>query len=315
MKITIIGPATQIPPIGWGAVESLIWDYKLTLEDLGHEVQIINISDQNEIIQMVNRFSPDFVHINYDDWIVLYPYIQYPCVMTSHFGYLERPDMMGNYIHIFNLFGEYKPNVFCLSENIKNVYSFFSDIPKEKLFVVPNGVNISRFKKRDIPKYKDRSIYLAKIDYRKRQHLFQSIDSIWYAGNIADRKFNSNKNYLGEWAKHELHEQLTEYGNLILLSDGEAHSLVLMEALAAGLGLVISEYATANLDLNRKFIDVIPENKINDLEYIKSIIEKNRNYSVSHRKEIFEYSKNFDWVQILQKYYLPSIEKIIHGQK
>lgn len=315
MKITIIGPATQIPPIGWGAVESLIWDYKLTLEDLGHEVQIINLSDQNQIIQMVNNFRPDFVHINYDDWIVLYPYIQYPCAITSHFGYLERSDMMGGYVHIFNLFGEYKPNVFCLSENIKNVYSFFSDIPKENLFVVPNGVNISRFKKRDIPKYKDRSIYLAKIDYRKRQHLFQSIDSIWYAGNIADHRFNTNKNYLGEWSKPELHEELTEYGNLILLSDGEAHSLVLMEALAAGLGIVISEYATANLDLNKKFIDVIPENKINDLEYIKNVIEKNRDYSVSHREEIFEYSKNFDWINVIKNYYLPNIENLIYGQK
>lgn len=315
MKISIIGPATQIPPIGWGAVESLIWDYKLTLEELGHEVQVINIPDQNEIIQMVNRFRPDFVHINYDDWIVLYPYIQYPCAMTSHFGYLERPDMMNGYIHIFNLFGQHKPNVFCLSENIKHIYSFFSDIPKEKLFVVPNGVNISRFKKRDIPKYKDRSIYLAKIDYRKRQHLFQSIDSIWYAGNIADHRFNSNKNYLGEWTKPELHEQLTEYGNLVLLSDGEAHSLVLMEALAAGLGLVISEYATANLDLNRNFIDVIPENKITDHEYIKDIIQKNREYSISHREEIFEYSKTFDWVNIIKNYYLPNIENLIYGQK
>ena len=38
MRISIIGPATQIPPIGWGAVESLIWDYKLSLEELDHEV-------------------------------------------------------------------------------------------------------------------------------------------------------------------------------------------------------------------------------------------------------------------------------------
>jgi hypothetical protein len=62
---------------------------------------------------------------------------------------------------------------------------------------------------------------------------------------------------------------LTNYGNLVLLSDGEAHSLVLMEALAAGLGIVISEFATANLDLDKEFIDVIPENKINDIEYIE----------------------------------------------
>ena len=311
MRICIIGPATQIPPVGWGAVESLIWDYKLSLEKLAHTVKIINIANPNEIIKRVNHFRPDFVHINYDDWITLYPYIQYPCAITSHFGYIGRQDMLNGYVNIFRLFQDYKPNIFCLSENIKKVYKFFAEIPGEKLYINPNGVNSSLFKKTNEPKYPDRSIYLAKVDYRKRQHLFQSIDSLWYAGNIADSRFNTNKNYLGEWDKDTLHEELTNYGNLVLLSDGEAHSLVLMEALASGLGIVISEFATANLDLDKEFIDVIPENKINDIEYIKSIIFKNREYSISHREEILEYSKNFEWSNIIKNYYLPNIEKLI----
>lgn len=312
MKISIIGPATQIPPVGWGAVESLIWDYKLSLEKLNHKVQILNIPNPREIIQLVNEFRPDFVHINYDDWIVLYPYIQYPCAITSHFGYIERQDMMNGYVNIFKLFQDYKPNIFCLSNNIKKVYKFFAQIPEEKLYINPNGVNSSLFNKTDDTKYPDRSIYLAKVDYRKRQHLFQSIDSLWYAGNIADSRFNTNKNYLGEWNKDTLHYELTNYGNLVLLSDGEAHSLVLMEALAAGLGIVISEFATANLDLNKEFIDVIPEKMINDIGYIESIIIKNREYSISHREEILEYSKNFEWSNIIQNYYLPNIEKLIN---
>lgn len=311
MKISIIGPATQIPPVGWGAVESLIWDYKLSLEELGHTVQIINTANPNEIIQRVNQFRPDFVHINYDDWITVYPYIQYPCAITSHFGYIERQDMMNGYVNIFKLFQDYKPNIFCLSKNIKKVYKFFAEIPEEKLYINPNGVNSSLFKKTDKPKYSDKSIYLAKVDYRKRQHLFQSIDSLWYAGNLADSRFDTNKNYLGEWDKDTLHDELTNYGNLVLLSDGEAHSLVLMEAFSAGLGVVISEFATANLDLNNEFIDVIPEKRINDIEYIESIIIKNREYSISHRDEIVEYSKNFEWPNIIENYYLPNIEKLI----
>lgn len=311
MKISIIGPATQIPPIGWGAVESLIWDYKLELQKLKHSVQIINIANPNKIIEQVNQFRPDFVHINYDDWIVLYPYIQYPCAITSHFGYIERQDMLNGYVNIFRLFQDYKPNIFCLSENIKKVYEFFAEIPEEKLYINPNGVNSSIFEKTNNPKYFDRSIYLAKVDYRKRQHLFQSIDSLWYAGNLADSRFNSNKNYLGEWSKDILHNELTNYGNLVLLSDGEAHSLVLMEALATGLGIVISEFATANLDLDKEFIDVIPENKINDIEYIENIIIKNRQYSLCHREEILEYSKNFEWSNIIKNYYIPNIEKLI----
>ena len=92
MKISIVGPATPIPPVGWGAVESLIWDYKVNLERLNHKVDIININNPKEIIKRINDYQPDFVHIQYDDWIVLYPYIQYPCACTTHFAYLEQPN-------------------------------------------------------------------------------------------------------------------------------------------------------------------------------------------------------------------------------
>ena len=49
---------------------------------------------------------------------------------------------------------------------------------------------------------------------------------------------------------------------LVLLSDGEAHPLVCLEAFAAGLGVVISQWAAANLDLDKDFITVIPEDKL-----------------------------------------------------
>ena len=311
MRFSIIGPATPIPPVGWGAVESLIWDYKVTLEKLGHEVQIINISDPREIIKRINDFKPDFCHIQYDDWIVLYPYIQYPCVCTTHFAYLEQPEKMNGYGQIFGHFQQTQPNVFCLSESIRKAYSILGGIPDEKLFVVPNGVDLSLFRNTDTPEFPDRSIYLAKIDYRKRQHKFQSIDSLFFAGNIADKRFNENHNYLGEWKKEYLHDHLTDYGNLVLLSDGEAHSLVIMEAFAAGLGVVVSEFATANLDTDKEFITVIPEDKIDDPQFVEYAIKKNREYSVAHRDEILKYAKQFSWENIIKTYYLPTVRKVI----
>ena len=51
MKISIIGPGLMpIPPKGWGAVESLIWDMANALKDLGQEVQIINTTDPNNCL-------------------------------------------------------------------------------------------------------------------------------------------------------------------------------------------------------------------------------------------------------------------------
>jgi len=312
MKISIIGPGLMsIPPKGWGAVETLIWDMRNALIALGHEVDIINLRDPIEIIKKVNSFRPDFVHIHYDDWVGLYDYIQYPCACTSHFGYLEREEMFGGYVNIANAFAKIQPRIFCLSEGIKKVYNVLMNIPKEKLFISPNGVNTTAFRSTDAPHNRDRSIYLAKIDYRKRQHLFQSIDSLYYAGNIADERFDKEKNYLGEWSKEFLYDNLTEYGNLVLLSDGEAHPLVCMEAFAAGLGVVVTEWGKANLDVDKEFITVIPEKHIGDLQFLEYEIVKNRVYSVQHREEILEYAEKFDWINIVRDHYIPNIEKVI----
>ena len=312
MKISIVGPGIMpIPPTGWGAVEILIWDQKLALEELGHEVDIVNTKSPIEIIQKINSYRPDFVHIQYDDFIELYPYIQYPCAITSHFGYLEQPKKWGYYHdRIVKPFQRISPKIFCLSDGIKNVYEKELLIEKNNLYVTPNGVNISKFITRD-PKYPDRSLYLAKIDYRKRQSMFQSIGSLYYAGNNADPNFNTNINYLGEWSKEHLYNNLTDYGNLVLLSDGEAHPLVCMEALAAGLGVVVCEYGAANLDTTKDFITVIPESKIKDLKYLEEEIVKNRDYSVSHKDDIIKYASNFNWVNVIKDRYIPCVEDLI----
>jgi glycosyltransferase involved in cell wall biosynthesis len=89
----------------------------------------------------------------------------------------------------------------------------------------------------------------------------------------------------------------------VLLSDGEADPLVTKEALMAGLGLVISEYSTANLDTSLPYIDVIPESKVEDINYVKSVIEKNREVSIKMRNEIREYAvNNLDWGIITENY-------------
>jgi len=315
MKISIVGPGIMpIPPTGWGAVEILIWDQKLALEELGHEVQIVNVASGLEILKEINSFRPDFVHVQYDDFVELCPYIQYPNAITSHFGYLEQPRKWDYYgPRVAQKFANIKPNIFCLSPGIRDVYENVMEIPSNKLFVTPNGVNVDKFKFDKLPLTEDmpKSIYLAKIDYRKRQHMFQSIDSLYYAGNNADPRFDVNKNYLGEWSKETLYNDLTKYGNLVLLSDGEAHPLVCLEAFAAGLGVVISQWAAANLDVSKDFITVIPEDKITDLEFVDTEIVKNRYYSVNNRLEIREYAESFAWKKVVEEYYVPAMEKII----
>ena len=51
--------------------------------------------------------------------------------------------------------------------------------------------------------------------------------------------------------------------------------------------------------------------KIEDINYVERKIIENREYSIQHRDEILKYSMNFDWVKVLKKHYISSIENII----
>jgi len=306
MKISIIGPGIMpIPPTGWGAVEILIWDYYQELTKLGHEVQIVNTQNTQGIINQVNSFEPDFVHLQYDDLYEVMPYIACPNkAATSHFGYLEVPyHLNGSYRRIFDGFVRGNFKIFCLSEGIRQVYINGGADPS-RLYVTPNGARTDLFQYYDQAEFGGRSIYLAKITDRKKQYIYQGIESIYFAGNQEDHRFDySRNNYLGEWTKDVLYRDLSKYSNLVLLSDGEAHPLVCCEALICGLGLVVSEYASGNLDRNLPFIEIIPNDKLHDLAYIERQVAKNREISNRMRREIREYGlSNFDWSNLVKRY-------------
>jgi glycosyltransferase involved in cell wall biosynthesis len=313
MRISIIGPGIMpIPPKGWGAVESLIWDYYQELTRLGHDVQIVNTPNHREIIDSVNSFDPDFVHLQYDDLYHVLPHIK--CknkAATSHFGYLEQQNLYGGYWNIFHGFVNGDFNIFCLSEGIADVYRK-AGVHESRIFVTPNGARKDLFTYSDLPKKPNRSIYLAKITDRKKQYLYQDIDFIDFVGNMDDGRFNPGRpNYLGEWDKSTLYNGLTDYSNLILLSDGEAHPLVCCEALMCGLGLVISECSSANLDRSLPFIDVIPNERIHDINYIIDVILSNQKKSLRLRSEIRKYGvENFSWSSIVKRY-LDTIQSLI----
>lgn len=308
MHIVIVGPGIMpIPPKGWGAVESLIWDYKLFLERIPNvRVSIVNNPNKRDIIHGVNSLRPDIVHIQYDNHYDIWN--QFECkrvIVTSHYGYIDSlHERKGDgYWGILHGFVQCGAKIHALSPSIKNVY-LQNGASEDRVKVISNGANHELFRYAEQPLYPDRSIYLAKIDYRKRQSLYQNISFIDFVGNLADRSFiPSRRNYLGEWTKDVLYDNLTNYSNLVLLSDGEAHPLVCCEALVAGLGLVISEFAAANLDTTLPWIDVIPTERLNDIPYIEQVIRNNQVKSVQYRKQIREYAlAHFTWESIVKKY-------------
>lgn len=293
-----------IPPTSWGAVEILIWDYRNKLIENGHNVDIINTKDLNEIINKVNSKEYDAVHLHYDGYAHLMTHVECPNkFVTSHYPFLENPEPQYSWIHTDCRDSGCK--IIALSEGIKKAF-IDRGCSSDQVVVLPNGVdpNLYNFKETDI-KHSCKSIYLAKIEPRKRQTLVQNKSlGIHFAGGVFDQNFKpAEDEYIGELTKKQIYEGLTEYANMVLLSTAEAHPVVGIEGLVSGLGLVLSEFSHANLDIDLPFITIIPEEKINDVDYLRQKIEENRVASLMMRKEIRQYAiDNFDWSNIINKY-------------
>jgi glycosyltransferase involved in cell wall biosynthesis len=193
---------------------------------------------------------------------------------------------------------------FCVSDKDLEVFAS-KGVSKNQLHLFKTGAQHNSIKQILNPKYSDRSICVGKIDRRKMQYFYQSIDTIDFVGPIGDpHNFDINKNYLGEWTRKDICDKMGEYANIVLLSIGENGTpLVIKESLMSGLGIVTSEYCAYELDTNLPFITIIPSDKLDDLEYVKSSIVENRKISLTMRKEILEYGiENFSWKKLIETY-------------
>ena len=304
MKIALIGPGIMpIPPEGWGGVEHLIWNFAQQLKKTGDEVVIINTPDLQRIVITANSEEFDAVHLHYDQFANVMPQIKCKKKMiTSHYPYLENPEPQ--YVFLYDLLKNSDCHIVSLSDRIKEEF-VRRDIDGTNVSVLPCGIDTELYTLDDTALHPDRSIVVGKIEPRKRQASLQKKNlNIDFIGNSVDPSFDTtDSRYFGEQSKQDIMENLTAYANMILLSSGEAHPFVCLEGMAAGLGLVLSEQSTANLDLSQPFITVIPDDKIEDRTYLKQKIQENREISLGMRKEIRDYCfTNFDWSSIIKQY-------------
>ena len=319
MKIALVGPGIiEIPPKGWGAVESLIWDYATELGELGHEGSIINTPDRGQILRDLVKEEYDFIHVHYDVFYDIMDYIHTACpnaklAISSHYPYIDQPDRhpYDGYDKIYKwLINNDKYYNFCISYKDYETYKK-DNAPLDKLLVCPNGAQHRDYTFRLDTKKPNKTLYLGKIEPRKRQYVYQSIPDIEFVGHYTNTtSFDRNSNsYLGEWTHQNKLQHVTDYGNMLLLSDGENGTpLVIKEALISGLGVVVSKYAAHDLDKSLPFVTVIPDDKWNDIEYVQTELIKNREISITMRKEIRQYGvDNFSW-QNLVKTYVENIE-------
>lgn len=326
MKIALIAPGIMpVPPPGWGAVEILIWDYYNELLAGDHDVQIINKirrepSDQSnpftqycqELITEINVGNYDFVHLHYDVLFHIVPFLTARAIgFTSHYPYIdnlekqqadgfndifrfmiERPGTQQQILINFVLADK---DIECLIKNGAN---------SRYIYKLENGIaNKFTYKPSSEAAHIDKTIYLGKVTPRKGQSRYCHLENIHIVGPCGD----GLPNYQGAWTREQVYNNLADYGNLMLLSEGEADPLVVKEAMMAGLGVVINETSGKNLDrglgLGQEFISIIPDSRCNDLDYIQCIMDNNRKISYQKRDVIRTYAReHFSWQPLISKY-------------
>ncbi len=307
MKILMVGPGLMpIPSNGWGAVETVVWNQKLNLEKLGHTVTILNERGLVEAIKAM-PWKYDYVHLHYDEyagmWNRLSKIFNFKLIVTTHYGYSAYPERWDiSYKKVFKNLIKSKA-LLVLSNEIKMIFQQKGF--KNWIEVLPNGVDNDLMKYN--PSGNNRAICLGKIEKRKMQAKLSTLLSSSsikcdFVGPIVDDKFkvdNVNTFYLGEWNRDDVFNKLPNYSTLILASEGEAHALVILEALSCGLSVVVTEEASANLDRNLPWVYIC---NFNDNTFLESI-EKALKYNFQYRDTIRKYAiENFNWLTICKRY-------------
>lgn len=310
MKIAFVAPgAIDIPPKGWGALETVIWNQYINIISAGHEAKIINTNDTNECYKQVLQYNPDILHLHYGQHYEILPHIHCRKIVTNHDGsFLQSKSFHEQIIRSFM----YDCEFFILTTWERDFLKQIG-LPNRYIKILPNGVDCKKFNISRTPKQQNKSICLGKIDSRKQQASLQKLDAnIVFVGQNHDKEFNSlDPNYIGSWSRDEVFTNLTDYSNLVLLSQSELQPLVCLEALSAGLGLVISEVCSQNLDISLPFISVIPQEQISNKQLVKETILVNRQIcNQINRSTITNYASHFDWSKIVSQY-IQHIESVL----
>ena len=314
MKIKLIAHgALPIPPVDWGAVEGTLWHRKLHLERMGHTVDISNSRAIDQAIDLANERAYDFVHCHNEDFVgPCVSHLKRPLAVTSHNGWLhafdpdrDRPEKFGGLSSQFRETMRAPAN-FVLSERIRQLYvrGGYTGF----LRVLRNAVEANEF--RVVPRGNGKAVCVGRISRRKRQRMLFEIarnrvrvDFVgpWRRELASDIVEHEHAAYLGVWDKPTLYERLGEYSCLALLSESEGAPKVVLEALAAGLSVVITEACAANLT-DEEFITIIPDGETRPdtiAHAIQSAIDNNPPLRATIRDYAF---RRFDYSVVVPEY-------------
>jgi glycosyltransferase involved in cell wall biosynthesis len=317
MRIVHIGHGRiEIPPKASGAVEAIIADHQFWCEKLGHEFLVVNEKHPEHSMVLATQFFPDVVHLHDEskmDHLSGLDSHSLKIVTTHDPTFFEKPNPF------IKRFVEGDFLVGCLCQRYVDLF-VKAGVAPERILLTPNGARGDLIQCEPECIYPSTMICLGSIGKRKRQDLLFRVGSggiYWLrcAGPVSthDPIETGGGRFLQEWSKSEVYEQLTDYAALVLISASEAAPLVVVEALMAGLDVVVSEVAAANLDRSQPFIHVLDERTICNPLLLEMALKKVLNRP-KDRMAVRAYAEaNFDWGVLVKRYLAELWKRLRHG--
>ncbi len=310
MKMALVSSGYNPTPPLSNSILTLLQEYKYYSEKNGHQVDIFNNHHVHQVIDEINSNEYHFVHLHDGRFVLDFSQaLQQRFCFTSHAGHLLKSHQWDDTFQ--QEFQSYLnvPGILALSAVSKQL--FLDAGYSGYLSIQANGIDTQKINRQG--RGNGKAICLGWIQPRKQQRLLaETLDgkvSMDFVGPLDDPHFRegTTTKYLGVWSLSQVYRRLTEYSCLVLISNGEVAPLVVLEAMAAGLSIVVSESASANLHL-KDFIKVLPDDILTDTnpekqkivcETVLESIENNQSY----RQEIVTYAKdNFDFSHIIENY-------------
>lgn len=288
-----------IPPNSWGAVEKIIWQYKLELEKLGH---IVDIAYVNEI----EKNTYDIVHVHvWNQALELYkkgiPYI-YTC--HDHHVYLEGKNTE---LYRDNLLAMRLAELAIVPA--KFLIDYFEDVP----VYLEHGVSIKDYKQNS-KKNNNKILCVGNngvlsnktFDRKGFRYAIEAAKSlnmpITVVGPTKNNKdfFDKYSNLLGSnvSVKYDLtdNELIDEYSNHSILvhatSIEAGHPpLTILEAAASGLPVITTDCSG---DLHTTTVERDSDEIIDKINHVIS------SYDIE-RKKTLQSVRQFDWKNVVSK--------------
>jgi len=318
-KLLIIAPGIlPVPPSGWGAVETLIYESLPSYNEDGFEVWILNSRSYKDW-RTARRETFDLVLCHYDVFAkrARSHFPNTPIIGFSHYGFIGYPEKWHKSYHRV-LKGLSLLDSICVMNN-QQAKVIKKYLPNIDVFISSNGTSFNPIVGRN-----DDGPYLClgKVEPRKSQfELYNKFKaskySIVFVGNIADSRVSDliskdslvSEVFVGEKTRVELAKDFHKYKALILLSQGEADALVLYEAQMAGLPVFVTAEGVGAQNVQLPWVNIITDRTTPDeIEFVYRKIK-------ADPLEISDYaSKKYSW-QTKNSPLLLKINQIIDSRR